>query len=327
MKPFRLVLPSTVSAAVASCSDSFATTKIMAGGTDLLGELKDHLVTPETVVNLKTIPGLDRIRTTDRGFEIGALAKLTAVAGNAEIRANYPALAATIAKTATPQLRNVGTLGGNLCQRPRCHYYRHDDYPCLRKGGSICYALLGENEFHAIFDNSKCAIVHPSNCAPVLMAYDAQIEIAGPRGSVTVRSLEDFFVTPETNVQAENVLAPDWIVTAIILPKESVGRRGAYREAREKQSFDWALCGTTVTFRRTPKGIADSRVVLSAVAPTPLRRRDLESLLDDQELTDELVERVCKAATAKAKPLAQNGYKVRMLQTTLARALREAWKG
>ncbi|MGE3166706.1 MAG: xanthine dehydrogenase family protein subunit M [Planctomycetota bacterium] len=327
MRPFRLVLPQSVSAAVSACGDSFAATKIMAGGTDLLGEIKEGIAAPESVVNLKTIPGLDRIRRTERGLEIGALVKLSAVAEHDEIRRDYGALATTIGRTATPQLRNVGTLAGNLCQRPRCHYYRHEDYPCLRKGGSMCYALLGENEFHAIFDNRKCAVVHASNTAPVLIGYDAQVEIAGPQGSATVRSLEDFFVGPDVNVQAENVLAPNWIVTTIILPPGTDRRNAAYLEAREKQSFDWALCGATVTLRKRDDRIAESRVVLSAVAPTPQRRRDLEGLLDGQSLTDELVERVSKAATAKASPLAQNAYKVRMLQVTLARALREAWNG
>lgn len=327
MKPFKMALPRTVPAAVDACGESFAETKLMAGGTDLLGAIKDRVHTPETVVNLKGIPGLDQIRRTNRGLEIGALVTLSKIAAHPEIQRDYPALVATIGKSATPQLRNVGTIAGNLCQRPRCAYYRHDDYPCLRKGGSVCYALLGENEFHAIFDNKTSAIVHPSNTAPVLIAHGAQIEIAGSHGSMTARPIESFFVTVDQNPLAENILGPDSVVTTIILPPGSECKDTAYVEAREKQSFDWALCGSTVLIRKKGKRIDDCRVVLSAVAPTPLRRMDLEKMLRGQEINDKLIDEVCKAAVATATPLKQNRYKLAMLKTILARAIRQAWKG
>ena len=166
MKPFKMALPRNIDEAVSVGEKSFKKTKMLAGGTDLLGELKERTQTPDLVVNLKSIPGLDQIVATDRGLEIGALVTLTRLAADDAIQKGWPALAAAIERTSTPQLRNVGTIGGNICQRPRCWYYRDETYKCLKKGGSRCYAQEGENEYHAIFDNGMCCVPHPSNSAP-----------------------------------------------------------------------------------------------------------------------------------------------------------------
>ncbi|MEM7164476.1 MAG: FAD binding domain-containing protein [Planctomycetota bacterium] len=327
MKPFRMALPRTLDEATASCSDSFAKTQVMAGGTDLLGELKERTQTPGMIVNLKSLPGLGAIEETADGLAIGALAKLNDIAADPRVRASWPALVTTIGRAATPQLRNVGTLGGNLCQRPRCHYYRDETFPCLRKGGQRCYAHGGVNEHHAIYENGRCAIVHPSNTAPVLIAHDAVVEIAAPGGTELRMLLEDFFVTAEENVQRENVLKPGQIVTRILLPKKSAGRHCAYDEAREKQSFDWALCGATVRLRRDAEKVTDARVVLSAVAPRPLRRIDLEQLIVGKTIDDQLVTTICSKAVASATPMSDNKYKRKLVEAMLGRALRAAWKG
>lgn len=327
MKPFRMALPTTVDAAVQACTGSFADQRLLAGGTDLLGSLKERIETPAALINLKSIPGLDRIDTGPEGLAIGALATLASVAEHPEARSRYPALVDTIGKAATPQLRNVGTLGGNLCQRPRCHYFRDESYRCKKKGGTLCYAQQGENEHHAIFENGLCAIVHPSNCAPVLMAHDATVEIAAPHGTLVRMPIEAFFTRPEQGLGRENVLGPDRVLTRVLLPAASATRHCAYLEAREKQSFDWALCGVTVWLERAGDRVRTARIVLSAVAPRPLRRPDLEARLAGRALDEPLIEDVCNAAVAPATPLAQNAYKRDMLRALLARALRQAWEG
>ncbi|MCA9320540.1 MAG: FAD binding domain-containing protein [Planctomycetes bacterium] len=323
MKAFKMARPKTVEAAVSVCGEDFAKTKILAGGTDLLGELKEHTQTPDMVVNLKSIAGLNAIRQTDRGLEIGALVKLYEIEEHGEIAKGWPALVTTVQKTATPQIRNVATVGGNLCQRPRCWYYRDETFKCLKKGGDLCYAREGENEYHAIFDNATCNIIHPSNLAPVLMAYDAQVEIVGPNGK-EVLALEDFWVSPEEDISVENMLMPDQVLTTIILPKGSANPVSAYVEAREKQSYDWAICGATAAFRRDGKTVSDARIILSAVAPIPVRRFDLEDLLKGQSVDEKLIDRVCEAAVTDATPLRDNAYKTILLKAVLRRAIRQA---
>ncbi len=326
MKPFPMALPKSVEEAVAVSGKSFRHTQMLAGGTDLLAELKERVETPELVVNLKRIVELRKIRRTERGLEIGALVTLTAIAEHQEIAQGWPALVEAIQNTATPQLRNVGTIGGNLCQRPRCWYYRDESYLCRKKRGERCYALSGENEYHSIFNNDVCCATHPSNSAPVLMAYDALLEIAGPDRK-RLLPIEEFFVSPDQDVTRENILQPNEVLTTIILPPGTESRTSAYVECREKQSFDWSLCGATINLRLEGNRIRRARIVLSAVAPTPLRRRDLEELVLGRRLDEELVHKVGRAAVAKATPLEHNRYKVSLLRTTVRRALQQAMKG
>ena len=326
MKAFKMARPKTLAQAVAVAAGDAATTGLLAGGTDLLGLLKDRVSEPDVVVNLKSIPGLTTIERSDRGLEIGALATLTDVAEHAEISSGWPALRTTVEKTATPQIRNVATVGGNLCQRPRCWYFRHEDYPCLKKGGELCYAREGENEYHAIFDNATCNIIHPSNLAPVLIAYDATVDIAGPDGVETV-AVEEMFVSPEEDIARETILEPGQVVTRVTLPTGSARRHAAYFEAREKQSYDWALCGATVSLSLRDGVVEDARIVLSAVAPTPVRRTDLEDMVRGKKPREATIDAVCEAAVQGATPLRDNGYKVILLKGVLRRAFRQAIEG
>ncbi len=325
MKSFKMALPRSVEDAVKSCGSDFQKNLLLAGGTDLLAEIKEGVEDPETVVNLKPISGLRGIRRTDRGLEIGALTTLAEVAEHPEVQKGWPALVATIGRTATPNVRNIGSLGGNLCQRVRCWYYRDETYSCLKKGGDQCYAQQGENEFHSIFDNGLCAAVHPSNSAPVLIAYGAQFDVTGAKGQSTMAA-EDFFVSPTLNVTRENVLKPGDVLTTVILPHGSEKGQCAYVETREKQSFDWATCGSTVNLVVDGNRVKEARIVLSAVAPTPMRRRDLERKIAGKELTDTLIAEVCKAATTGARPLEQNKHKLVLVRATLRRALVAALK-
>ncbi len=324
MKAFKMARPRTLEAALSiAAADKVSESRILAGGTDLIGEIKDGIQAPDMLVNLKTVSGLAGIRATGRGLEIGALTKLVDLQEHPSVATDYPALATTIAKTATPQIRNTGTVGGNICQRPRCWYYRNRDYDCLKKGGELCYAREGENEFHAIFDNATCNIIHPSNLAPVLIAYGAQVEVMDKGGKQTL-PLEDFFVSPEEDISVENMLEKGQVLTAIILPEGSANPMSAYVEAREKQSYDWAVCGATAAFRMDGKKVKEARIVLSAVAPTPVRREDLEEMMVGQRVTDDLMDAVCKTAVEDATPLRDNAYKVILIQAVLRRAIRQA---
>lgn len=320
MKSFEYVAPTSVDGAVERLSEPEGTALPLAGGMDLLGLMKDNVARPDRLVNLKEVEGADAIgRADDGGLEIGALVTLSRVAEDERIVAEYPALAAAAESVGTPQIRNRGTLGGNLCQRPRCWYFRSELFPCLKKGGDVCYAIGGDNRYHAIFGNDRCAIVHPSSTAPALLAHDATLAIAGPDGSRAVDAAE-FFVRPDVNVRTENVLDDDEIVTGVRLPPAD-GWRSATYVVLHKQSHDWPLGLAAVALRGSGGRVEESRVVLGAVAPIPWRSRTAEAALDGAEVTPEAAEGAADAAVADATPLDHNGYKVRIARTAVKRAV------
>ncbi len=322
MKAFEYVNPADTRSAVAALTQAGDKGKVIAGGVDLLGEMKDYIETPDVVVNLKTIRGLDHI-STDRGLRLGALARLTDIAGNEAIRSHYTALAEAAHVVGTPQIRNMGTIGGNLCQRPRCWYYRDEAVVCLKKGGTECYAVNGENQYHAILGGGPSYIVHPSDCAPALIALNGSVAIAGPKGSRTV-PLEKFFVLPSENVFKENILQPNEIVTEVIVPAPAAGTRSHYMKIRHKESFDWALSGAAVALVMSGDTVKDARIVLSGVAPIPWRSPEAEAVLKGQKLTAALADQAGAAAVAKAKPMGKNGYKVPLTHNTVRLAILHA---
>jgi xanthine dehydrogenase YagS FAD-binding subunit len=322
VRPFSLARPRTLAEAVAAGAGSFLDVRPLAGGTDLLGTLKDGVQTPERLVDLKTLPGLAEIRVEQGDLSIGALATHAALAEHPEAIRRHPALVEAILRAATPQVRNVATIGGGLCQRPRCWYFRHPDYPCRKKGGATCYAQEGENEFHTIFDNGTCCAVHPSNVAPVLLAHDAVVTIHGPDGERDL-PLDAFFVDPDDNVMVENVLAPGEVLVRVRVPGSGATRAEAYVEARERQSFDWALAAATAVLRMDGADVREARVVISAVAPRPLRRPEAERLLVGRPGA-EAIAAAAERAVEGATPLAQNGYKVPLLRALVRRAVETA---
>ena len=326
MNPFKMAQPTTVKGAISVLGEEPNETPILAGGTDLLGEIKEGVRSPAMVVNLKSIPEMRRLKVTAAQIEIGALVTLSDLLNSPDIQRVLPALAETLRLTAATQIRNNATVGGNICQRPRCWYYRDASFNCLKKGGELCYAREGENEYHAIFDNATCNIVHPSNLAPVFIAHDALFEVTGPDGTETIPAGE-FFISPEEDITAETILMPQQVLTRVIIPAKGLGGKAAYVETREKQSFDWALAGATVRLERTAGKVTNARVVLSAVAPTPLRREDLEEMLVGKTVTEKRIKQVCEAAVKDATPLAQNGYKTSLVKAILRRALRAVIKG
>lgn len=329
MKAFTLHNPTTLRQAVAHLDpgDLYGErVRLLAGGQDLLTELKDHLAEPEALVNLKQIPGLEKVAYSDaKGLQIGALATVAEVAEHPDVRRHFPALAAAAGSVASPQIRHMGTMGGNLCQRPRCWYYRNEQIVCLKKGGDRCYAVAGENKYNAVLGGGPSWIVHPSDTATALTALGATVTLTGPRGSRTL-SIEKFFVLPSVNARRENVLKPDEILTAISIPP-APRMRSAYLKFREKGSMDWAMSAAAAALQMSGGKVTDCRLVLGGVAPIPWRVPKAEALLKGRTLSDATLQQVAEAALAGAVPLAHNGYKVPLTKTLLRRAILQAGNG
>lgn len=319
MRTFAYVRASSLGDAIKQLGTEGA--RAHAGGTDLVGCLRDGVVQAKTVVSLSSVKDLRGVTpTADGGLRIGALTTIAEIAANPVIREKYAALADAAGVIASPQLRNQGTIGGNLNQRPRCWYFR-GDYDCARKGGDTCYALGGENQYHAIFGGGACVIVHPSDSAPALMAFDASVRVAGPKGERTI-PLEKFFVLPDVDVRKETVLEPGEIVTEIVLPAPPAGVKSSYRKVRARQSWDFALVGVAlaVTFR-PDRRVDRARVVFSGVAPVPWRSGAVEKAIVGQRLDARTIGRAADAAVAGATPLEKNAYKVPMLKGAVEEAL------
>jgi len=292
----------------------------LGGGIELLCLLKDSLVTPASVVNLKSVSGLNGITAND-GVEIGALATLTQIAQHERIRGSYRALAQAAESVGSPQLRNVGTLGGNLCQRPRCWYFRDPEVHCLKKGGAKCFAVGGDNEYHAILGGGPCYIVHPSDLAPALIALNASVSTNN-----RAMPLEEFFRLPAQRMDSETVLEQGEIVTGVKVPAEMAGWKSYYYKARERESFDWALSSCAVALRTSGSSVQEARVVLGGVAPIPWRSKEAEAALRGKTLDESVAEAAGRAAVAMAEPMSENRYKVALTRNVVKIALLEALK-
>jgi xanthine dehydrogenase YagS FAD-binding subunit len=304
---FSTIRPETLREAIAELQSPGAL--LHGGGTDLLGCLHDGVFTAEKLVSLTAITELAGIGSTnDGGRRLGALTTITALGANGDLGKNYPGLVQAAAAVASPQLRNQGTLGGNLCQKPRCWYYR-GEFDCLRKGGAKCYAVAGQNQFHCLLGGSHCYIVHPSDPAAALLALDARIEIVGPGGKRTV-AVEEFHVPPHKDPRRETFLEQGEIVTAVLLPPPKSGMRSSYRKVRGRQSWDFAVAGLALALQMDGDIVRNGRVVLSGAAPVPWRSKGAEESLRGKTLDFRSARAAAETAMAEARPLAHNGYKV-----------------
>jgi xanthine dehydrogenase YagS FAD-binding subunit len=298
-------------------------TEVKAGGVDLVDRMKEGLDSPERVVSISGIRGLDRIEAGPPA-KIGALATLAALSTDAGLLEHYPALAAAAGEAATPQIRHMATLGGNLCQRPRCWYYRLEEFDCRKKGGRDCFAPDGENRFHAIFHTQEvCVCVHPSATGAALLAYGATLHTVSPRGKRAL-PIDQFFTGPDPDPTRENRLGAGELIEAVTIPAPAAGSRSAYRKFKEKESFDWPLVEACVAMRLDGGRIREPRVVLGHVAQIPWRSAEAEAVLAGAAPSDELYRRAAEAALTGAKPLSQNAYKVRLAKVAVRRALRDA---
>jgi xanthine dehydrogenase YagS FAD-binding subunit len=295
---------------------------IAGGGSDLLGMMKERLVTPDVLVSLKSIKGLDQVKAAPNGgVTIGGLMTLDALASHAQIRERYAVLAEAAEGVATPQIRNVATLAGNLNQRPWCWYYRNG-FTCLKNGGTTCYSVTGENEFHAIFGGGPSYIVHPSDTASALVALDATFQLAGPAGTRTVPA-GDFFALPTVDAAKENVLKDGEVLASITLPAPRPGTRSRYFKILDREAWTHAVVSAAVALEINGGVCRNARVVLGGVAPIPWRLPEVEKLLVGQRLSPELAAKAGEAAVAGARPLAKNGYKVPMVRAMVTRTITE----
>ena len=317
MKAFTWVDPEDVAAAVKAGAEQGALFK--AGGVDVADRLKERIDEPSALVNLRHVQGLDFVRDDGSGgLRLGPLVTLATLASDARVRRNALALADAAAQAATPQIRNAATLGGNLAQRPRCWYFRREEFKCRRKGGTACFAIDGQNEQHAVFENDLCAIVHPSATATALSALGATLELEGPKGKREV-AIDEFFVLPSKSVLHENVLMQGELIVAVRIPPGR--KKSGYVKLMEKQSFDWPLAEAAVCWTHEGKTLKNPRVTLGAAAPVPWRAGKAEALLSGKTLDAELAVAAARAAVQGAKPLEQNGAKVALLEMAVKRAL------
>ena len=307
-------------------ADKRGTAILKAGGIDVLDLLKEGLLAPGKIVNLKDVRGLDTIvEEADGAVRIGPMVTLASLAAHTLIRERYPALSSAVLGSASPKIRNVATLGGNLLQRPRCWYFRSLAYRCLRKGGGHCFAISGENQYHAIFDNMPCAIVHPSTAATALVALRTTVELTDAAGTMRNMLLEDFFVPPERDLQRENDLRPHEILTAIRVPKSPASLRTAHLRQAEKASFDWPLADVAVALELGKDGICErAAIILGAAAPVPHRAKGAEAVVIGKRINEAVAFEAGRATLDGAMPLSKNAYKLPLFETLVRRAILKA---
>jgi xanthine dehydrogenase YagS FAD-binding subunit len=294
-------------------------TEALAGGTDLLGEMKRGTKEPGRLVNLKTLPGLRRIYF-DKGLSIGALVTLAEIERSSTILKKFPILVQSVQQSATPQLRNMSTLAGNLCQAPRCWYYRSPLFQCWLKGGKKCFAVNGENRYHAILGSDICHAVHASDLAPALMALDARIKVVGPKGHRQI-SLGELYTKPTQDHRQLTILRRGELITEVCVPIPSKNSQGIYLKAMERKTWSFALVSVAVQISFDRDHVAEVRLVLGGVASFPWRAKNAEEILRRQKLSEEVIKAAGEAAIAGAKPLRDNEYKVPLLKGLLQRAL------
>ena len=293
------------------------------GGQDLHTTMKSYIITAPRLVNLKTIPEAGKITLDASGLTLGATATLTQIAANEDIRKFAPGLVEAIESVATPQIRNLGTIGGNLCQRPRCWYFRLDNVLCLKRGGDTCYAKEGENKYHAVFGtDAPCVITQPSDPAQILVALDAVVTAAGPKGSREIKAGEFFRMPTTDDPHRETVLTPGEIVTQIRIPATALAARSTYLKFKERSSLDFAMASVAAAVDRRPDGVIKSvRVVLGGVAPVPWPLPAVDKMLAGQKLDEATIAKAAEMSVADARPLSQTGYKVPLVRTLVKRAL------
>lgn len=318
MREFKLAQPQSVEQITSMAPEE--SYFLMAGGTDLLDEIKNEIVAPNVVVDLKTIPALNYIKKTNGGIQIGALTLVSELAEDPLIKTDYPVLQEAALSLATPQLRNMGTVGGNLCQRPRCWYYRDPQVLCRKKGGSRCYAARGRNKYHAIFGGGICYIVHPSDLAPAFISLDAEATIATAKGDTSL-ALEEFFTLPQANIRKENILKPNEILKEVRIPPAKNGAKSTYVKFKERGTWDFAIVSAAVNGIVSGNTFQDIRIVLGGVAPVPWRLEKAEKALIGKPATEDIVRGAAQTALADARPLEENAYKQELAATVVTRAV------
>jgi xanthine dehydrogenase YagS FAD-binding subunit len=323
VKAFAYINATSEKEAVAALGPDREKVVLLGGGQDLLARMKDYIAQPDRVVNIKNALDATITPMPDGGLRIGAAVRIVDLAEHPQVAKMYPALAHAAGEVGTPQIRNSGTVGGNINQRPRCWYFRNEEFFCFKKGGDRCFAPMGENQFHAIFGNGPTHIVHPSSLAVPAVAYGAKFRLVGPNAERTVDAAEYFTMPTMQNVRTENVLASDEVFTHVILPAPGNVKHGHY-EVRYKASHDWPIVFATVVLAMNGDTIRSARVVMGAVAPVPWRARAAEQLLVGKHIDELAAAAAAEAALEGARPMSQNGHKVHVAKTAVKRAILQA---
>ena len=322
MKSFSNFNPKSLQETVSLLKESRQggeTTAVAGGGSDLLGMIKEERVAPDVVVNLKNVEGLKGIEAGSDGVRIGGLVTMDELSRHPLIRSEYTVLAQAAESVATPQIRNVGTVAGNVCQRPWCWYYR-EGFPCFKNGGDRCFSVIGENQFNAIFGGGPSFIVHPSDTAPALMALDARFRIVGPDQERWVPALE-FFILPREDVSRENVLGEDEVLAEIQLPPVQADERSTYVKIMDREAWTHAVVSLALSLQLRGGICTQARVVLGGVAPIPWHLPEVEQILEGKRVTLELAAQAGKAAVSGAQGLSKNAYKIPLTEALVRRTL------
>lgn len=321
MTPFEILTPSTLEEASAMLVEKSGEASIFAGGTDMLGEMKQGTSSPAYLVNIGRLAGMRDIESSGNRTVLGSLVTLSEIASDSGVGERHPALAQAAASVATPQIRNAGTLGGNLCQRPRCWYYRSAAFDCLKKGGDTCFAVDGGNKYHAILGADRCHIVHPSDTAVALMALDADVEIFGEGGLRRI-PIDGLFVGPDEDILSETSLNAGDVLTRIVIPRSRRGGRNVYLKAKERQAYDFALVSVGGYMEVVDGVVSEARIALGGVAPTPYFARSATEALRGVRVAEVDAAAAGRLAVEGAEPMSENGYKVRLASNLVARAVK-----
>ena len=329
MKAFDLHEPTSVAEAVGLLDTLGATGKVLAGGSDIVGGIMKDWVTgkgmplPSALVDITTIPELKGIKPGGNGLSLGAATTLTEVIESADVHKTIPLLSDAAKTIASPLIRNFGTLGGNINQRPRCWFFRGEDFNCYKKGGDFCYSVTGDNTYHAIIGGELCYIVHPSDTATALLALNASARIAGPSGARDVL-FDSYFHGPREDVLTENILKPNELLTEVTVPAPAAGTKMAWTKLKDRQVYDFAVVSVAVVFTVDGSGSwSDGRIVLGGVAPVPYRAAVVESALKGKDVRSTAKQAAAQIRTV-ARPMSLNGYKVDVAQNLIERTLLQA---
>ncbi len=321
MKNFERLQPKSWEEAaqlLATAKEKKISSEVKGAGTELLDRMKEYNLAPDLVIDLRRLTSHSSIqKKSSGGVSIGALVTLSTIAD--ALKSDFPALADACLGAATPQIRNAATLGGNLCQRPRCWYFRSSEFQCLKKGGVECLAKSGENDFHAVFGNNTCAIVHPSAAGVALVALNARIETLAAGGGRTIAAV-DFFQRPEVDIFTENSLKPGELIVEVHVDKPQ-GLRSAYRKIKQKQAFDWPLADAAASWREEGGVARDVRIVIGSAAPVPWRAKAAEALIEGKKIDAALAAKAGQAALDGATPLGKNAYKLPIVAAAVRRSL------
>ncbi len=318
MNSFTLADCTTVEAALSQLKDGAV---VKAAGVDLLDRMKNGTDTPARLVNIRNIPSLRGIQVTQQGLTIGPLTTLTEVSDHPIVRVQYAVLSDACGHAATPHIRNMATLGGNLLQRLQCWYFRSAEFECLRKGKEICFAFSGLNQYHAIMDYGGCPSVAPSSGAVALLALDANLELTSAAKGKRLVPIREFYVRPDANPQRYNVMGPDELLTAIYVPKPAAGTRSAYQKYGEKESNDWAIADAGIVLEMDGNLCRRAVVTMGAASPVVRRSQEAEAVLTGKTITPEVARAAGQASMHGAMPLSMNAYKVQLFPVAIYRTV------